>query len=83
LRDHRGQHGKGRLALERRPAGEQLVQHAAQAEQVGTAVDRLALRLLGGHVHGRADDHSGIRDSRVLDLRAGDAEVEQLDPLEG
>ena len=49
------------LAPERRPAGGHLVQHAAQAEQVGPLVERLALGLLRGHVHRRAGDDPALR----------------------
>ena len=45
-----------RVGGERPPAGEQLVQHHAQAENVAAAIDPMpfATRLLGAHVVGRA-----------------------------
>ncbi|HEU0031205.1 MAG TPA: hypothetical protein VFQ53_11270 [Kofleriaceae bacterium] len=42
-----------------------LVQHDAEREHVGAAVDRLARELLGRHVAGRADHHAGRRPRRV------------------
>ena len=68
------------LADERRPPGEQLEEHAAGGVQVGARVDRLALRLLGREVLGRADDGLGLGHRRVgVGHRAGDAEVHHLD----
>ena len=46
----------GRVADERRPAGEQLVEHAAGGVEVGAGVDGAALRLLGREVLRGADD---------------------------
>ena len=43
-------HGDRRVADERRPPGEHLVQHAAERVDVRAPVDRLALRLLGRQV---------------------------------
>ncbi len=50
---------------ERRPAAAHDVQHAAQAEQVGTLIDHLAACLFRRHVHRRAGDdpalgHAGV-----------------------
>ena len=68
----RGGSGVGRLA------GEQLVEHAAQAVEVGPAVERgVAQRLLGTHVGRRAEGEAGLGEAVVgagLE-RAGDAEV--------
>ena len=50
-----------RLAGERRPAGQHLVEHAAERPDVGPLVDRLAARLLGAHVGRGAEE----RPSRV------------------
>ena len=87
LRDldrERGEAGAG----ESRLAGDHLVEHDAEREQVGTMIDRHAERLLGAHVARRADhlaDHR--RDGAALggvgiglgDAR--DAEIEQLGRL--
>ena len=43
---------------ERAPAGQHLVQHAAERPDVRAPVHRLAARLLGAHVRRRAEDHS-------------------------
>ena len=48
------EHGQRRLGPERRMAGAHRVERAAQAEQVGAVVDRLAAGLLRGHVVRRA-----------------------------
>ena len=50
-----------RVVLERRPAGEQLVEDGAQRINVGGGADLLgpARRLFGGHVAGRAEDEAG------------------------
>ena len=52
-----------RLALERGRAREHLVEHAAEREDVGTVIGRLAPNLLGGHVAGRSHDRAraGLR----------------------
>ena len=47
------------LGAERAPARQELVEHAADAEQVGAAVDLGAFHLLGRHVVGGADDRAG------------------------
>ena len=55
LRMHDGVHRlERRLALKRALAGEHLVQHRAEREDVGAVIDRLAAHLLGRHVAGRA-----------------------------
>ena len=63
-----------------------LVHDAADGVDVDAVIERLALRLLGRHVLGRAEDHPGLRQARrrpsssgSLDL--GDAEVEHLDEV--
>ena len=48
-----------RLAVEQAPAGQHLEQDDAEGPDVGAPVDRLAPRLLGGHVGGRAEDEAG------------------------
>ena len=105
LRDARvGLRGQGRLvaqdradelgrarAGERAAAGEHLVEHRPQREDVRPVVGHLALGLLGGQVADRADHRPGVRgpgggrraaevaragEQRVL---PGEAEVEDLD----
>ena len=57
--------------------GERAVGEDAQREDVGAVVDRLAARLLGRHVAGRADGHLlGQRAARIADARH--AEVQHL-----
>ena len=62
-----------RLRLERPLVGEQLVQQAADGEDVRRGRDRAIRNLLGRHVGGRADDRAGA--GRVAFLKPGDAEV--------
>ena len=50
-----------RLAVEEPLAGEHLEEHDAEGPDVGALVDRLAARLLGRHVGGRAEDHARLR----------------------
>ncbi len=54
------EHGQAAGGAERRLAGAHHVQHAAQAEQVGTVVDGFVLGLLGGHVQRRAGNGVGL-----------------------
>jgi hypothetical protein len=79
-----------RLALEGTLSRHHLVEDRAEGELVGTEVERLAARLLGRHVAGRAHDraglgrrrHGGRHDRQVrrsgLD-QLGEAKVEDLD----
>ena len=68
----------GRVADERRPSGDHLVQHAAERVDVGAAVDGLPLRLLGRQVRRGPEHRRGLLDRllRVADPR--DAEVRDL-----
>ena len=90
----RAQHVRHRLAVEGAPAGEHLVEHAAEGPDVRAAVDGLAARLLRAHVAGGAEQHARLRHrerGRVRGLgvlrpgervgveRLGQAEVEHLD----
>ena len=74
-----------RRRLERRPAGQQGVEHAAERVEVGAAVDPPAHGLLGGEVLGGAHDRVGggerLRAGRLGEL--GDAEVEHPHPPVG
>ena len=70
----------GRLAAERLPSGEQLVQHDPGGVQIGARVDGLALRLLGREVGGGPDDLRRLGDRRRgVGHGSGDAEVHDLD----
>jgi len=46
------------LATEGMPAGEHLVEHAAERPDIGPPVDHLPARLLGAHVGGRTKNHA-------------------------
>ena len=73
-----GDHLHDRLAGERRPAGEQGIEHAPQSVQIAAAGDRLAVGLLRGHVVGRAE-HAAIGRHVRAAVQLGDAEVGELD----
>ena len=62
---------------EGRPAAAHHVQHAAEAEQVGTLVDHFSLRLLRRHVQRRAGDGAALRQAGVIG-GAGQTEVGDL-----
>ena len=49
------------VAVERAPAGEHLVEHAAERPDVGAPIDGLPARLLRRHVGGRAENHAQLR----------------------
>src|SRR5712692_4344362 len=68
------------LTGERGGAGEDFVDHDAKGVDVRAEVGRGATRLLGGHVHRRADDRSRERGRRAIQ-RAGDAEIDQGDAI--
>ncbi len=74
---HALEHGQRAAGAEGRPAAGHHVQHAAQAEQVGAVVERLAAGLFGGHVHRRARHDPPLRDAGVV-RRAGQPEVGEL-----
>ena len=63
-------------------AAERLVEHDAEGVEVGAAVDRLALDLLGGQVLGGAEHGAGLGEVGVLD-GLGDAEVGDEHPSVG
>ena len=69
--ENRCQRRDGRLALERAPASEHLVQQRAEREDVRAVIHRLAFRLLGRHVGHGAEDGAlgGLRDSRPASSR--------------
>ena len=58
-------------------AGEHLVEHEPEREDVGAMVERLAHDLLGRHVLRRAQQDAGLRLHRRL-VQARDAEVHDL-----
>ena len=64
-------------ALERQFAGEQLVEHDAQAVEVGAAIEFLALQLFRAHVIGRAQGHAFLGHGDAGIGGAGDAEIGQ------
>ena len=68
-----GVHG---VAVERLVAGEHLVEHRTQGEEVGAGVDLFAPHLLGGHVVGRPHHHPGAGHLGRAETRQ--AEVEDL-----
>ena len=75
-----------RAPAERRASGQHLEQDGAGGEQVAARVATLAADQLRRHVARRADEHPGLRNrghgrTRVLELGAGQAEVEQLDAM--
>jgi hypothetical protein len=75
-----------RARVERDFAGEHLVQHDAEGEDVGAGIEDRAADLLGRHVMRGAHDHAGLRaDQRRGSggrlLRGGEAEVEDLQQL--
>jgi hypothetical protein len=75
---------RDRLRRERPLAQQQLVQHDPEREQVGAAVHRGSLELLGRHVGGAADDHAGAGELRDLVEATGDPEIgEQHPPVGG
>ena len=56
---HRGEDVLDGLAMKRRPAGERLVQHAAEGPDIGALVQRLPARLFRAHV-GRGPEHRPV-----------------------
>src|ERR1700683_1282617 len=53
------------FAAEGQMSGQQQVEHDSSRKNVGTAVERLALQALRGHVVDRADESSGSRQPAV------------------
>ncbi|MPM63510.1 hypothetical protein SDC9_110390 [bioreactor metagenome] len=71
--------GDRRVADERRPAGEQLVEQAAGGVQVGPEADLLAAGPFGGEVLGGPDHRGGLGHRRLgVGDGPGDAEVHHL-----
>src|ERR1700676_1641755 len=74
--DHLGQNFANVFAAEQALAGDQLMEHHAESENVGALVGVLAAGLLGGHVGGGAEDHAGFghahgQRGRMLGARTG------------
>ena len=65
------------IALESLAAVEQLVEHRAEAEDVGAGgqLGVVSARLLRGHVVGRADDGSSHGQVELVALALGDPEI--------
>ena len=63
-----------RIGTERRHAAGHFVEHAAQAEQIGSAVERFPLGLFGRHILRRAGDDALARQRDVVG-RARQAEI--------
>ena len=68
-----------RASSEGRPAGEHLVEHAAQRVDIAARIRLIARRLLGTHVRRSADAHARARESladgrvqRARDAKVGD-----------
>ena len=59
-------------------AGEQLVHHHAEGEDVGAAVDLAAARLLGRHVRGCPHPIPGVRERLTVPAEVRDPEVGDL-----
>ena len=57
------------VALEQLPAREHFVEDHAECPDVGAAIDRLASRLLGTHIGGRAEHDAGARLGGCRDRR--------------
>ena len=81
-RDAGHRHGRRAVALPGAPAREELVQHDAQAVDVGRLGRLLAERLLRAEVVDRAERHAGQRQAGV-GPGAGDPEVGDLDAAVG
>ena len=60
LREDAGDRDDRRIARERPPAGEHLVQHGAERKDVRAIADRPPLRLFRRHVRDRADDDTEL-----------------------
>ncbi|OWK45362.1 hypothetical protein FRUB_01693 [Fimbriiglobus ruber] len=78
----RGQHGHRSRAAEGEFAGQAAVEEDAEAEQVGAVVNLFARGLLRAHVRRSAEDAAVGGQVDLLVDRAGEAEVEDLDPAE-
>ncbi len=82
-REHVRTHHLPHIArLERRTAGEALVQQARQGVDVGGRAAAAAAEPFGGHVGARADNQSGARHIR-LTAAVRDAEVDQISEVVG
>jgi len=64
------------LAIERKHASQQLIEHDAGGKDVGTAVNHLSIDLLGRHVSDGPDHLTGTGERVVADAR--DPEIHDL-----
>ncbi len=71
---------ESRGGTERRMAYAHGVQNAAEAEQIGAAIDRFSRSLFGCHVHRCPRDGAALRQAAVID-GTGQAEVRDLHAL--
>ena len=71
------QHFRQRRRLQRRPAGQQGIQHAPQAIQIGAMIDGVPRGLFGRHVFG-GPQHAPGGGQPVLAEESRDPEVGQL-----
>ena len=79
---------KRRVAAERRPAGQRVVEGAAQAVQVGADIDLVDVAgLLGRDVRRRADEAAFVVDVQgvggAFAAQPGQAEIDDLDERRG
>ena len=70
------------IGRERRPAGQQFIQHHAQRIQIGLAGDLFFPELFGRHIARRTQHVARFR-GILLGLDLGDAEIPDLDILIG
>ena len=73
----RAHHLRQFLVVERRSAGEALVEHAGQRVDVGLGPDTAFGKPFGRHVGARPDDRSACRDAGIA-AGVRDAEVDQV-----
>ena len=73
------QGGEVGLAKEQALAGEQLVEHGAEGEDVGAVIDGQAADQLRAHVPKLAFEHARLGLLAALERALGDAEVDELD----
>ena len=80
LLSHAFEHRNRRRRAEWWATADHLVQHAAEAEQVGSLVEILTIGLLGSHIHWRPGDHPRLSHAGVVD-RSSKTKVGNLNPF--